>query len=612
MQKSIKNIIKIIGFGLLLLSPFWICRCLLLFLNPELVITSLADYLFFSLRFDLKTLSIWYSPLFILLGIGLFIKREWWRNISRILFLIIYLGALVLGLIAILYYPISKNIVGLELFQLVKGQSLVIILGYMTDYWYAILGAFAVLYVALKWYNVTEIDITRKSGVGLSFVSVLVLVFFARGGIALKPLNMMDAYSGLEGKEAISAVTPVYVLIESFGKQEIIYTSYVDDEQILIELEKEHLVYQSVIDFQPNVCLIMLESFGKEYTGGNRASRPSYTPFLDSLSGVSLNYTNAYANGLRSMDAVASIMTGLPALMHQPLIGSLYTQSDMSSLPFELEEKGYTTSFFHAADEQSMSFKPFLSSKGLDRYYGRQQYPDDTDFDGTWGIFDEPFLSFFSDELSKQQEPWFSSVFTLSSHHPYKVPDKYNYLPKGTAEIHQSVGYTDNALRIFFSKASHQPWFENTVFILTADHTSKNETPEYQSYRGKYAIPLIVYAPKLFKPKQNEKAVQHIDVFTTIKHLAGVKNQTSAGKSLLDSTSSGIVHFDGNMYIYTNDSLTLEWNGEDKVKLYQYKKDPKQENDLSSVLSVETARMQEQLKISIQKYNYRLLNNYFQ
>ena len=166
------------------------------------------------------------------------------------------------------------------------------------------------------------------------------------------------------------------------------------------KLSEDTKTYEELPIQNPNICLILLESFGQEYAQLNKSNRPSYTPFLDSLMNQSLNFTNAYANGLRSIDAVASCIAGIPCLSKQPFIGSLYTQSDINTIPKALKKVGYTTSFFHGADELSMGFKPYLQSQGIDNYYAKQDYPDIADFDGTWGIYDEPFLAYCGSKLS--------------------------------------------------------------------------------------------------------------------------------------------------------------------------------------------------------------------
>ena len=610
MHLGIKNIIKIGAFIPLLLSPFWIVRLLLLLSIKELTIENPVNYLFYTMRFDLKAMVIWYAPLFIILGIGLFLRHKWWENVSRFIFLLLYLSALIFGLISVFYYPISKTIVGVEIFQMIIGQSYLIIFGYMAEYWWGILLAISVLFAVRFLDKKLKIELTTKSALVFCFISLVFLGLIARGSFKLKPLNLLDAYSALESQEAVSAVTPIYILIESIGKSEIEYTAYTSDSALQIELAKDVLVYRKLAYQKPNICIILLESFGKEYTSLNDANRPSYTPFLDSMMSVSMNFTNAYANGLRSMDAVASIYTGIPCLMKQPFIGSLYTQSNIESIPEALSKEGYFCSFYHAADELSMGFKPFLLANGLDQYMAQQEYPNEDDFDGKWGIFDEPFLQFFANKLSNQQQPWCSGIFTISSHHPYTVPSQHHDLPKGTSEIHQAIGYTDRSLRAFFESARTEKWFENTIFIITADHTSINETYEHQGYRSKYGVPLLIYS-KLMPAGINDDVKQHIDIFPTVKQLAGISKQVAMGRSLLDEKSQSAIHYDGTLYTYTNDSFCLQWDGTSNYKLFAYKKDKVDASDLASIHHREGDQMLHELKVGLQKYNYRLLNNKF-
>ena len=612
MDSRIKNIVKCLSFLLCLVLPFWISRLWLLWSFPNLTVSDPINYLFHLIRFDLKALAIWYSPLFIFLGVGLFIQIKWWQFITRITFSLLFLFALVFNLIAVLYFPISKTIVGGELFQLLSGQSLWIVLGYITEYWYVIILILSINTIILRLFKRLNLIVSKGYRIFLVIFTFLAIGFFARGGVALKPLNLMDAYAELTNEEVTTAITPLYILLESYGKQDIQYEAYFSDVQLNEALSNDKKIYNNLPFNRPNICLILLESFGKEYTGINQTSHPSYTPFLDSLMDQSVNFTNAYANGLRSIDAVASCLAGIPCLMKQPFIGSLYTQSDVKTIPKVLKKDGYTTSFFHGADELSMGFKRYLQFQDIDNYYAKQNYPDISDFDGTWGIYDEPFLEYCGKTLSNQKQPWFSGIFTLSSHHPYKIPQRYNYLPKGTIEIHQSIGYTDHALAQFFKSVQSESWFENTIFIITADHSSLNETPMYRSSLGKYAVPLFIYSPKWLAYREETQVAQHIDIYSTIRHITSTEGHVSFGNSLLSTRDSqGVVLFDGNIYNYANDSLTIEWNGNKHVRLFNYRSDPAHQNDLSAEQPKLVERMLQELKMYTQKYNYRLLNNNF-
>jgi phosphoglycerol transferase MdoB-like AlkP superfamily enzyme len=577
----------------------------------QLSISDPLNYWYYAIRFDLKTIAIWYAPLYLLVGVGLWVRLKCWFLVCKSVFIVLYALLLVFGVIAVFYYPISKSIVGIELFQMLGGQDVTILSSYLLDYWYAFILALLSLYTASVVYSKLSFVVTKKQSAVYSLVSLSLIVFLARGGIALKPLNILDGYAHLESNEVVTAITPAYVLLESYGKSTLEYTPYFSEEELQVSLADDIQVFNEREGQLPNICVILLESFGAEYTKINRSDRPSYTPFLDSLMNVSINFTNAYANGLRSMDAVASVFGGVPSLMKQPLIGSLYSTVELSALPAELDEQGYYSSFYHAADELSMGFKPFLLSQGLDDYLAKQQYPNQEDFDGTWGIFDMPYLQYVSEKLTEQHQPWISGIFTLSSHHPYTIPEKYKNLPKGTSEIHQSVGYTDEALRQFFESAKNKSWFANTVFIITADHTSINQTKPHATYRGKYTVPLIIYSPSRYEARVDTSVAQHLDVHATVLQIAGKKEFKSLGRSLLENNRRYSIQYDGNVYVCTSDSLTLQWNGVAKPKLFAYRTDAAHTTNIASMKPDDTVMMLDTLKMYIQKYNYRLLNNDF-
>src|SRR5690606_8681897 len=111
--------------------------------------------------------------------------------------------------------------------------------------------------------------------------------------------------------------------------------------------------------------------------------------------------------------------------------------------------------------------------------YGKKEYKNDADYDGIWGIWHEPFLQFMADKLDEMPQPFFASFFSLSSHHPFKVPAKYKgKFPAGPLPVHEPVGYTDYAMKQCFVKASETEWYRNTLFVRVADHATVTHLPE--------------------------------------------------------------------------------------------------------------------------------------
>src|SRR5690606_16437062 len=230
----------------------------------------------------------------------------------------------------------------------------------------------------------------------------------------------------------------------------------------------------------------------------------------------SLIFSNAYANGSKSIHGMSSVLAGIPSFKNA-FTSSSYSKQDIQSLVSTLDEMGYDTSFFHGAPNGSMGFLGFGNILGFEHYYGMKEYNNDTDFDGSWGIWDEPFFQFTKNTLDNKTEPFFSTIFTVSSHEPYIIPEKYEgKFPKGYRPMHQTVGYTDFAYKKFFEAAKKEPWFENTIFVITADHVNQIH---YRDYYGKVmnrsAVPILFYKPDGTYVGDNKELAQQIDIYPT-------------------------------------------------------------------------------------------------
>jgi phosphoglycerol transferase MdoB-like AlkP superfamily enzyme len=254
---------------------------------------------------------------------------------------------------------------------------------------------------------------------------------------------------------------------------------------------------------------LILESFGREYIGAYNTQLDGghyqgYTPFVDSLIDRSVTYEFTFGNGRKSVDGMPSILSSIPRFI-EPFFLTPASLNDVSGLAEELGKLGYYSAFFHGAENGSMGFEAFAHATGYTDYFGRTEYNQDArfkgdeDFDGMWAIWDEEFLQFYALKMSEMQQPFFTTVFTASSHHPYVVPERYRDIykdePGDDNIMHKCIRYTDHSLQLFFETASQQPWYENTLFVLTADHTNLSSRQEYQTEMGLVSVPLIVFDP---------------------------------------------------------------------------------------------------------------------
>jgi phosphoglycerol transferase MdoB-like AlkP superfamily enzyme len=362
------------------------------------------------------------------------------------------------------------------------------------------------------------------------------------------------------------------------------------DEKFIDENVKPYKLYvREDVNPKPNVVIFILESFGKEYSGAfNKDTKiknfVSYTPFLDSLAQHSFIATNAYANGRQSIHGMSSVLAGIPSLT-DAFTSSPYANQKIQSIVSVSNDMGYDTSFFHGAPNGSMGFLGFGNILGFKHYYGKTEYNNDADYDGIWGIWDEPFFQYFAKTLDQKKQPFMGTIFSVSSHHPFKVPEKYNgKFKNGTVEIHIPIQYTDYSLKKFFETAKKMPWYDNTIFVMVADHTNQIAYPEYEKTMNRSAVPILFYSPN---PKYNlqgeyTEPAQQMDIYPTLADLMGYnKKIRSWGKSLLrtDTDPHIVVNSDSIVEQFIIGNYIYRFDGKEDMQIY-HKSDLGLENDI--------------------------------
>ena len=373
-----------------------------------------------------------------------------------------------------------------------------------------------------------------------------------------------------------------------------------------------------------NVVILIVESFGREYIGGynkwlDGGKYKGYTPFVDSLMQHSQTFLYSYCNGRKSIDGMPSILSSIPMFV-EPFFLTPASMNDVSGIAGELKNKGYYSAFFHGAENGSMGFQAFARKTGFIDYFGRTEYDadkrfdGDKDFDGMWAIWDEPFLQFFATKMSEFKQPFVSAVFTASSHHPYKVPEKYKdiYKEEGIA-IHKCIRYTDNALRLFFEKAKTQPWYENTLFVITSDHTNLSDHAYYQTDLGGFCSPIIFFDPSGdLQPGMRNAIAQQIDIMPTVLSYLGYDRPYVAfGCDLLTTKDEDTwaVNYLNGIYQYVKGDWLLQFDGQKAKALYRFRTDLLLKDNLLTKEPNVAKNMERQVKAIIQSYMTRMVNN---
>lgn len=610
------HIIKQLLVVMVLMS---LCRILFYFCNTNLYDELTLLMLVGGLRFDLAVLIL-ANGLFILTGLLPFSYRfkHWYFKLYRLLFVIINGTFLAFNLIDIAYVAFTKKRSAIDLFttQGIGADIGQLAPQFAADYWYLII---LFIFFLFALYKVIKPFSKQKTSWGVeAIILVFVLglsVLAQRGGLQAKPLLVIHANQYTTSDKTPVVLNTPFTIIRSIGKTKLQPLNYLPEDSLTNYINTIQLTNNSSnikLD-KPNVCLIILESFSQENIGV-LSGRKSYTPFLDSIIPLSVNFPNTFANGQRSIESLPSILASLPSLMEQPYITSPYAANEINGLGTNLKQLGYHTSFFHGGQNGTMGFDLFSKQAGFENYYGKVEYDGPTtDDDGNWGIFDEPFLQYTARQYGAFKEPFASVIFTLSSHHPFVIPSHLqNMFNSGDIPLQNSVRYTDYALQQFFKTASEQSWFSNTLFVITADHTSISQNQYYYAHSGTFSVPFFIYAPHLLTPKTNNVLVQHLDVMPTIlSYINYNKPVFTFGKAIDDSTKQNVViNRKSGLWQIHNDSLVLRFDGEKSQELFYLPTDSIcLKNIIDSTDSNYYLPLENQLKAYLQTYHSKLINN---
>ncbi|MGZ3773454.1 MAG: LTA synthase family protein [Pseudobdellovibrionaceae bacterium] len=535
-----------------------------------------------GLRFDISAAFMVAAPLLLLAFIPWSKAMDsYWSSFTWILFCLLQVPFLLLNLGDVEFI----NFVGrrfsydsLFILKEVPGK----ILNFVTSYWLLFI-VNALILVIFVWSAKRTLSKSKStnliwphknlkirklwlSHVFLCFVTLILSVVGIRGGLQKKPISFVNANVFAAPLLNNLVLNSTFTFIKSYGAESLTRERYFTDKEEMLKKLNGSLGASLVEGHRPtvpqNVVIIILESFGDEYLGP--VDGKSYTPFLDSLKSKALVFNNAYANGRRSIEGIGAIMAGIPALMNEPFISSHFTSNYFLGLGTLLNQKNYSTSFFHGGHNGTMYFDSFMRSAGVEKYFGAQEYGNSADDDGVWGIWDEPFLQWMITKLDSMPQPFMTSVFTLSSHQPFKVPEKYKAdFPEGSIPILKTVAYTDFALKKFFSEAEKKPWFKNTLFLITADHTSLHYRHEYDNDIGNYKVPLFLFHPSYsFAKVDTDKVVQQVDILPTVLDFLGIaeKDKNYLGSSMFVEGDKVAFNFIDGRYILFAKDYFIRWS----------------------------------------------------
>ncbi len=564
-------------------------------------------------------------------------EKNWWQQMAKWVFVVVNSLCVIANLADAVYFQYTGRRTTGSVFQEFSHESNIgdVIGVELLRHWYLVLvGVVLIAGLILLYAKPTGKLHLRMLKDRLIYYAVHLVCFGLyipitiagmRGGAttAVRPITISNAnqYVNRPAEAALILNTP-FSMIRTIGKKVFVDPQYFSREELDTIYSPVHTPADSVVMNKKNVVVLIMESYGREYIGAYNEGK-GYTPFTDSLIQQSLTFDLTIANGRKSIDGMPSILSSIPRFV-EPFFLTPASMNEVSGLARELGKVGYYSAFFHGAENGSMGFEAFAKSTGYNDYFGRTEYNQDgrfngdKDFDGMWAIWDEEFLQFYALKMSEMKEPFITSVFTASSHHPYAVPDRYKDIYKdepGDPNImHKCIRYVDNALRLFFQTAAQQPWYKNTIFVLTADHTNKTSEKHYQTELGVCSVPIFIFDPSgELQPEWRHCIAQQIDIMPTVLGLLGYeKPYVAFGQNLLstpDEDTWAVTNSNG-LYHYVRGDYVLLFTEQGEVKaLYNYKKDWFMKQNLLGKTGEVEKQMERELKALIQSYMERMVED---
>ena len=619
---------------LVVLLLFFLARIFFYFFNyqyfSELGFRELMKIFFVGLRFDISAIIIINAPFIIFNSVPFrFRYNKVYQGFVNAFFYIINTIGLMANFVDLIYFRFTLKRTTADIFSYlgVGGDFDKLIPQFLKDFWYVLV--IWILFIVLLIYLSSRFRLktTGSKGKGgdirfyfihgfLFLVILFISVIGIRGGFQLRPITLITAGNYTSAKNVPLLLNTPFSIAKTIGNESLKTVRYFNRESELAQIYSPVHKGKSTGFRKYNVMIIILESASLEHFGSlnkelEDGRYKGFTPFLDSLIGQSLVF-KGFANGKTSIQGIPAILSGIPSLMNESYIQSNYSADKINGLAGLLKKKGYTSAFFHGGTNGTMGFDSYTKLAGFDYYYGRTEYHNEKDYDGKWGIRDEEFFQYTAGIMNKLSQPFLIAVFSLSSHHPYVVPGKYAHkFRKGKLPIQESVMYTDHSLRKFFETAKKTPWFDNTLFIITADHTSEGYYPYYQSSVGQYAIPVLFFKNNSDLKGMPGKFVQQTDIMPSVLSYLGFDQDFIAfGTSVFDTTAPRFsIHYISGLYGLIKDGYLLEYDGNKSTGLYDLNADKLQTNNLVTKDLPIRKRLESFMKAYIQQYNNRFIEN---
>lgn len=418
---------------------------------------------------------------------------------------------------------------------------------------------------------------------GLSSILFIGLLFLCiRGNLGTSPINQSMAYFSDKPFLNHAAVNTEWNLMHDlinnkYGNQNP-YNYYPEKEaqQIVADLyQKPEGEVTSILSTpRPNVVIILLESFTAdliESLGGEKGVAPN----MEKLISEGLLFKNIYASGDRTDKGLIAVLSAFPAQATRSIMGMNDKQEKLPAIAQALYNKGYSTSFYYGGESEFFNIKSYVLSHNYQKLVDIKSFPSQ-DL-SSWGAFDHKVFEKNVADLDAVKQPFFSTILTLTNHEPFQLPGKAHFPGENMENKFRSTAfYTDSSLAAYIQTAKTKSWYQNTLFIVVADHGHRLPKNIYENYDpNRFRIPLILLGGALkpeFRGKTVEKLGSQTDIAATLLSQLGVAyDQFKWSHDLLNSATPEFSFFDwDNGFGFANKHQIICFDNIGKTEIYRH------------------------------------------
>ncbi|MBW7468987.1 phosphoglycerol transferase MdoB-like AlkP superfamily enzyme [Pontibacter aydingkolensis] len=410
---------------------------------------------------------------------------------------------------------------------------------------------------------------------GLSFLYFIMLVLPLRGGWQQIPINQSVVYfsenpyanhAGLNMpwnlmhamlKYSKSSSNPYQYMLEQEAEEKVMALYTVPDTT------QKHTDTTAILNTtRPNVLFIILESYTAKLVG-HLGGEKGITPNLDKLAAEGISFTNLYASGDRSEKGMVALLGGYPVQTITSIIKTPKKTEKLPQLSKVFKGKGYRTSYYYGGELEFANIKSYLLNGGYNKLVDKYDF-DPSTYNSKWGAHDHVLFERVIEELKQEEDPFFSTVYTLSSHEPFEIPIAAKFAgTDNDALFRNSVYYTDWALGKFIEQAQKEPWWDNTLVVLVADHGHPLPGNDANHLPSKFRIPFILTGGAVMqKGLQINTIGSQTDVASTLLAALNLPHQDFTwGRNLLAPVTNPFAFYvfnDGFGYVTEDGVVTFD------------------------------------------------------